>query len=76
MDIDPANGQAIVIVTRDRPDPADLLEAVESIGFPATIVGESPNSSGGADRGGTIHDFARHPLLRRLQTNILSGEER
>ena len=49
VDIDPANGQAIVIVTGDRPDAADLLEAVESIGFPATLVGQSPNSPGGGE---------------------------
>ncbi len=47
VDIDPATGRAIVIVTRDRPDPADLLEAVESMGFPATLVGKSSNGSGG-----------------------------
>ena len=75
VDIAPANGQAIVIATGDRPDPADLLGAVESIGFPATMVRQSPNSSGGAARDGTIHDLARRPPLRRLQTKILGGEE-
>ena len=44
VNVYPATGHAIVIVTRDMPNPADLLEAVGSMGYPGTLVGKSPNS--------------------------------
>ncbi len=49
VDVQPGTGRAIVIVTGDRLDPADLLEAVGSIGYPGTLVGKSPNSHGGGE---------------------------